>query len=126
MDGSATPKPTRVLRAADVIPPFDDDASPVNPIDLNGVPTFDLAESILAEQRRIATAKRKRGPRSARREMTPAEVGAALTPAEPPEANEDVRPTLIQPFDLTALHQIVAGIVSRDIERLCTGPSVAL
>ena len=28
--------------------------------------------------------------------------------------------------DLTALHEIVAGIVSRDIERLCTGSYVAL
>ncbi len=32
----------------------------------------------------------------------------------------------LQTCDLTELHEIVAGIVSRDIERLCTGPVLAL
>ncbi len=124
MDGSTPFKPARVLRAADVIPPFENDsASSNNPTSRDPIPTFDLAESILAEQRRLASGKRKRArsagssgavePERVRMEETP--------PVHPPAAA-----ALIPPYDLAELHQVVAGIVSRDIERLCTGPVVAL
>jgi hypothetical protein len=115
MDGSTIPNSTRVLRAADVIPPFgNSQTSSSLPVDENGIPAFDLAESILAEQRRIATGKRTRA-RGARRE------GMGDSPPARPAVAAPA-----QPYDLAELHQIVAGIVSRDIERLCTGPSVAL
>jgi hypothetical protein len=123
MDGITPPNPARVLRAADVIPPFEsNDASSDNRTDENDVPTFDLAESILAEQRRLATGKRKRARSAVGKGM--GERANGRTGDTSPASSVAVSP--IQPFDLTELHRIVAGIVSRDIERLCTGPSVAL
>jgi hypothetical protein len=117
MDGSTPQKNSRVLRAADVMPPFKyDNASCDNQRNRDPIPTFDLAESILAEQRRLATGKRKRSSRS--REVPTTAV-----------REESVAGGVFQErssVDLAALHQIVAGIVSRDIERLCTGPAVAL
>jgi hypothetical protein len=115
MDGSTPLKHSRVLRAADVIPPFrSDSASGDNPETPDPIPTFDLAESILAEQRRVASGKRRRATSASSRGMGEA---------------SSFRP-VVQPFgpprDLTELHRIVADIVSRDIERLCTGPAVAL
>jgi hypothetical protein len=127
MDSKTDPKPARVLRAGDVIPPFEnDDASSAGQTGRDGVPTFDLAESILAEQRRIATAKRRRANHAPTRQTGKSECGRASVPARLDVSCEDARPALVQPYDLAELHQIVAGIVSRDIERLCTGPSVAL
>ena len=116
MDASIPQKPSRVLRAADVIPPFKSDiASGDNPVKRDPIPTFDLAESILAEQRRAASGKRKRSTRASEERVVPArEERTAAVFQEPPWA------------DLTELHAIVAGIVSRDIERLCTGSALAL
>jgi hypothetical protein len=123
MDGSTPLKPSRVLRAADVIPPFENDsASSNNPASRDPIPTFDLAESILAEQRRLASGKRKRTRDAAGQGMGgPAHgcMGEAVT-------FSSAHPAPVQLYDLAELHQIVAGIVSRDIELLCTGPAVAL
>ncbi len=123
MDGSTPQKTSRVLRAADVIPPFKSDrASSDTPMNRDPIPTFDLAESILAEQRRAASGKRRRT-----RDL------AGQTAGEPAEGRRgEVSPfrsvavSPLQTCDLTELHEIVAGIVSRDIERLCTGPALAL
>lgn len=146
-------KPTRarVLRAADVIPPFDKDESQADPGEQPGpvssvpdttgmsvkgrhgrgvkstgeaaarmegplgameIPAYDLAENILAEQRRAAT-RRRRGP--------------GKTGGEPVAPSFTTRPKTfvgeLSSRDLLELQQVVAEIVARDIERLCRRPS---
>ncbi len=152
---------TRVLRARDVMPPFDKDVLPTDkgmvgagpracPPEGNGqssgqegrprgaaptsadredggksrfpagvaaqllsvegaeVPAYDLAENILAEQRRVA-GRRRRGPGRAESMPTVAPRGAGGRFA-----------TLDLPtHDLLELQRIVAEVVARDIERLC-------
>jgi hypothetical protein len=155
---NARPKRRRVLRAADVIPPFDKDVEPAGdshapverperasagpgdysdgetgslavavhaahdapetgtpPAAAVEVPTYDLAANILAEQRRVAS-RRRRAPG-----QTDDQPGAA--PAEP-RSRAAVVESMAQ--DLVELQQIVAEIVARDIERLCRRPSRAL
>ena len=75
------------------------------------IPTFDLAESILAEQRRV-TARRRR-----RREPTEAQQDAG---ANDKTARETCLPAP-SPQEVTQLQQVVAEIVARDIERICQG-----
>ena len=125
---------TRVLRATDVMPPFDkaipspdpkavraetpqaasgpvdgpDAAVESLPVDDVEIPAYNLAENILAEQRRAA-GRRRRGP--GRVESGP---GARLRNA----ARWPSAPNLATP-DLLELQRIVAEIVARDIERLC-------
>jgi hypothetical protein len=144
-DSNAKPNHGRILRAADVIPPFSDDgpspgrpddsgkppasaparaAKPGNgkagrslqgvtadnggaegderPIDPSDIPTYNLAENILAEHRQLA-AKRRKAPG---RPQTAAKAHAAGPPS----------------LDLVDMHHIVAEIVARDIECLCKEP----
>jgi hypothetical protein len=116
-----------ILRASDIIPPYNreerrenqekaakkeagaakrDDAKPLETNEigqgLTEIPRFDLAEEIMAEQRKIAAIKRKRPEKK----------------TEP--AVEPFRYAL-EPQRVTASGQedIIAEIVSRDIERLC-------
>ncbi len=146
MNHSAKPKRARVLRATDVMPPFDKGTSPANGgaadaepsgsvsaeladagkhvandeavskvgqllADPAEIPTYDLAENILAEQRRVAS-RRRRAPGRA-----PAE------PAAPPEpAHPAVSMAAPLPQDLPELQRVVAEIVARDIARLCHRP----
>lgn len=72
----------------------------------NGVPKFDLAEQIMAEQRKNASVRRK-GParkvQPAKRQPEFDPVGYAVTS---------------QPVSL-GQEQVIADIVAKDIERLC-------
>ena len=156
MDNSLRPKRTRVLRAADVIPPFDKipDGTGAKPVD-NGqseratpaskgddgrtendiapgiggegqaareagpslaageeVPKYDLAENILAEQRRVA-AKRRRSPGRVQDEPLASVESGGVRPAV----------TELLSDDLPELHRIVAEIVAKDIDRLCKRPN---
>jgi hypothetical protein len=75
------------------------------------IPRFDLAESILAEQRRVtARRRRRREPRQAQPEVLERENAAPQTAMPVPS-----------PEELRELQQIVAEIVARDIERICPG-----
>jgi hypothetical protein len=111
MDRTDRPQRGRVLRATDVIPPFDKDARP--PEDGVEVPSYDLAQNILAEQRRAA-GRRRRGPgRSEQELVAPGHIGAKnLSPLSSGLASQD----------LLELQRVVAEIVARDIERLCRRP----
>jgi hypothetical protein len=150
VDQNSRPKRTRVLRARDVIPPFDKmvlgaddqqaDAPPAPTLpsraddggagpadkavpdaggavgapptaDAVAIPTYNLAENILAEQRRTA-GRRRRAPGRAEHEPK------APVPAVPAKLS---LPDLTSP-DLLELQRIVAEIVARDIERLCRRP----
>ncbi|HSW00229.1 MAG TPA: hypothetical protein VLI39_08665 [Sedimentisphaerales bacterium] len=138
----ARPKRTRVLRATDIIPPFDQIPAPRNAgegdpepresaqaqdradssmdvgtedsgLAQGEVPRYDLAETILAEQRRVAS-RRRRAPSPTQQEL--------------PEGSSEFR--RFEPFacelpseDLPELQRIVAEIVARDIERLCRRPN---
>jgi len=136
-----------MLRASDIIPPFDHDvgrsgsADPARPTpadskEVSGgrevqdvrratpgadspaggpplnecadIPQFDLAENILAEQRRAAS-RRRRGP--GRVESDPPAPAAIARP----KARDD-EPS---PQELSELHRVVAEIVARDIDQLC-------
>jgi hypothetical protein len=147
IDQGTRPKRVRVLRATDVMPPFDSAPAPADaggtepeppepatpqsvqadaddrsdnpggeaPADTDrtegDVPQYDLAENILAEQRRVAS-RRRRAPSQPHEEPQvlhepkAAEPSAIELPCE----------------DLPELQRVVAEIVARDIERLCRRP----
>jgi hypothetical protein len=74
----------------------------------NDIPTFDLAEQIMAEHRKNTAIKRK-GP--AKKEKAPKKPH----PAEFIDGNVKPGPVVSGP------EQIIAEIVARDIENLCIG-----
>ena len=94
------------------------------------IPKFDLAEQILAEQRKI-TAIRRKGPGKPQRlpSLAPAvtrvqaQDGAAgkkpKTPDRQPQAQSTDYAIKQPPSILSEQEQIVAEIVARDIEKLC-------
>ena len=139
----------RVLRAMDVIPPFDshsvsqehrvDNMSPLPSPSVSqsqppvpnvtsaavasgemslssagdAIPTLDLGEKILAEQRRVIAGKRKRpGAFEPEPESRVCPEESLLDVTAPVQTASD---------DALRLQQIVAEIVTRDIERLCQG-----
>jgi len=143
----------KVLRAMDVMPPFDSHggppgpdvthayhppapmvarsegstqegmpsvvaSKPLSPLPEGGddIPTFDLGEKILAEQRRM-TARKRKGPGVPEAEVNPGSNGSE--DETPPSAK--VASTKTVPDDVAQLQRIVADIVFRDIERLCKG-----
>lgn len=134
---NSKPKRTRILRAADVIPPFGKSTLPADnkeadveqpqvmssqmddggvtagplPTGEGEVPAYDLAENILAAQRRAA-GRRRRGP--SRTEPEPAAV--LKRPAAKVSTSDWASQGLLE------LQRIVAEIVASDIERLCRRP----
>lgn len=144
MDRTTESRAEKVLRAADVLPPFDEETLPGsdpkvstrprgktakskrknrragaadsggqrNAVERNmpgdsEIPTFDLAESILARQRRVTAGRRKK--RSQAASKTDSRQNAVrLTYIDELSAQEQAE-----------LQQVVAKIVARDIERLC-------
>ncbi|MCL5282036.1 MAG: hypothetical protein M1376_19260 [Planctomycetes bacterium] len=96
---------------ADVIPPFTANAQP--PEDGLEIPSYDLAENILAEQRQAA-GRRRRGPG-----QTGADPCACSAAVVQPRG---VAPADPVSQDLRDLQRVVAEIVARDIERLCRRP----
>ena len=77
-------------------------------LERNGIPKFDLAEQIMSEHRKNASVKRK-GParkvQPSKREPKLELVNRAVVPHAMPPGRE----------------RVIADIVARDIERLCTG-----
>lgn len=71
------------------------------------IPKFDLAEQILAEQRKLSAVKRK-GPRKRAKGPAPKTIKPAARRIEP----------LVMPFEQ---EQIIAEIVARDIRSLLDG-----
>lgn len=145
VDQRERPKRARVLRATDIMPPFDNvpapaDAGPAEspqpepdaasdnewPEDSTGdepspdgesspdaaaddIPKYDLAENILAEQRRVAARRRRRTPSQSQEEL----------PAQPEPRSAEPMLADLPSEDLPELQRVVAEIVARDIERLC-------
>ncbi|MFH1719631.1 MAG: hypothetical protein ABIF19_19950 [Planctomycetota bacterium] len=73
-----------------------------------GIPKFDLAEQIMAEQRKIAATKRK-GP------------GRKVEAPRQPRKAESIASVVTPPPILSEQQRIIAEIVARDIEKLFTG-----
>ena len=102
-----------ILRAKDIIPgvakPAMDEG--ISNID---IPRFDLAEDIMAEQRRL-TAVRRKGPGGPEPvNLTPSPVlPAAVRPSQSSHSFSEGFNYISDP--------IIADIVTRDIERLCSG-----
>jgi len=81
------------------------------------IPKFDLAEQILAEQRRI-TAIRRKAPPKAGPVGVPKEKGsngAGMIKGGVTSPSKKTEPLLVP----SEHEQIIAEIVARDIERLC-------
>jgi hypothetical protein len=134
---SSKRKRIRILRATDVIPPFGKSVPPSDngeagmeqpqvmssqtgddgvtagplPTGAGEVPAYDLAENILAEQRRAA-GRRRRGPGRAEPEPAAVLKRPAVKVSVPDLASQG----------LLELQRIVAEIVASDIERLCRRP----
>jgi hypothetical protein len=72
----------------------------------NGIPKFDLAEQIMAEQRKNSSVKRK-GPAD---KVDPGQRHPRSHPA-----GQAMQPHI----DAVGQEQVIADIVARDIERLC-------
>ena len=73
----------------------------------NAIPRFDLAEELMAEQRSI-TAIRRTSP-------------SKKSEAQKPQADSNVRTMRQLTLASSEQEQIIAEIVARDIERLCSG-----
>jgi hypothetical protein len=73
----------------------------------NEIPKFDLAEQIMAEQRKI-TAIRRKGP------------GKMAKPSQKQHPAESIARNVMPGPILSGPGQIITEIVARDIEKLCT------
>ena len=106
-DRSGAKVPSEVVASAEV--PF--------PACGEDIPTLDLGQKILVEQRRV-NSRRRKGPGTSapERELEPE---SSECPEEP--LLEMAGPVETASDDVARLQQIVAEIVARDIERLCQG-----
>ncbi len=106
-------KHPRILRAADVIPPFNQDMTQADePADPAEIPTFDLADNMLAEHRQMAARRRKAPSQMQTEPEIRAERRVMSHVVEPPSQ------------DLREMQRVVAEIVARDIQRLCSRPGM--
>ncbi len=135
-DADSLQRKSDILRARDIIPSYKNrtgqepdsqqtgknepspPAVPKTPVETNQktseIPKFNLAEDIMAEQRRITAIRRK----------APGEKDEAQRQEQ--EA-ESAGHTIGQPSPaLSEQEQIIAEIVRRDIERLCRGGTSSL
>ena len=109
-DTHKLPRRPDILRAKDIIPGANRPASAEQNVGKIDIPRFDLAEDIMAEQRRL-TAVRRKGPST---EDTRHKI-------------EDIRPSAFvssASFSQSYTSQwdpIIVSIVAKDIERLCGG-----
>jgi hypothetical protein len=82
------------------------------------IPKFDLAEQIMAQQRKVAATRRKSPSVAASGQSKTAET------ASPQQQVEPISHTIEQPGDVSFEQgQIIAEIVARDIKRLVQGES---
>ena len=113
-DDIKTPRRPDILRAKDIIPGAAGSAGKGDDVSNTDIPHFDLAEDIMAEQRRL-TAVRRKGPGGPEPvNLTPSPVlPAAVRPSQSSHSFSEGFNYISDP--------IIADIVTRDIERLCSG-----
>ena len=120
-----------VFRAEDIVPPNDKETHPITGAahDANEIPKFDLAEQIMAEQRKITAVKRKAPGKPQPPFLLPQKArgqdGAAgkkvKVPVLPPNVQSVGYNIKHPPPALLRHEQIISEIVARDIEKLCRG-----
>jgi hypothetical protein len=101
-----------ILRAGDILPPYKvqpahTSGSSIEQREKHGIPRFNLAEEIMAEQRKVTSAKRKApGPKS-------------VTPSLREKVIESIRHSVIPPTPLLLdQQQVITEIVARDIMQM--------
>lgn len=118
-----------ILRAKDIIPPYNqnspnaDKSESFNPD--SGIPKFDLAEQILAQQRKLSATKRKSpacGESRPGRETTQ-KIDTSVPQPEPRLTYRSASPPATPSGQQDLI--IVRDIVKRDIEKLCRGHRIA-
>jgi len=124
IDGDIPQLKKGILRAKDVMPPYKKiDAEGESHSQTEGraaeaveaqrgkgdIPRFDLAEEIMAEQRKISAIRRKGPGKKVQTQKAEPEIE--------PAGYIIGQPTPAQPYQ----EQIIAEIVARDIEMLCRG-----
>jgi hypothetical protein len=92
-----------ILRLHDIVPPYNSQS----PRQDNAIPKFDLAEEILAEQRKIIAVKRKSPGRKIEALSTQQDAKSPDHTIEQP------------PHILSEQEQIITEIVDRDIREFC-------
>ena len=110
-----------ILRAGDILPPYrkktpkqPEQQKPKQSSEKPEIPTFDLAEDIMAAQRKI-TAVRRKAP-TPKTENLHQPIRASI-----------IGHTIERPMSVTSQQeQIISDIVRRDIERLCSIGAVGL
>jgi hypothetical protein len=106
------PIPIEEIASEDTAPlpkPVDSDNKKEEPAETPDIPSFDLAEQIMAEQRRITAIKRKApGVKPEIQRLKPEVQPVEHIIKEPKPA-------------LSEQDKVIAEIVARDIERLCRG-----
>lgn len=111
-DEYSTPR-RPVLRAKDIIPGVAGPAGNGDDVSNTDIPRFDLAEDIMAEQRRL-TAVRRKGPEGPEPANLPSpRLPVAVRPSQSSHS-------FSEGFDYIS-DPIIADIVARDIERFCGG-----
>lgn len=101
-----------VLRAGDIIPPYkvqpaQNSASSMEQREKHEIPRFNLAEEIMAEQRKVAAVKRKAPSRN------------GVIPIRPQSRTESVRHMVMPPTMLLFdQQQAITEIVARDIAQM--------
>jgi len=118
--GDTSRRKSDALRAEDIMPPYGAGSKKAKSGKKSSsskgqkeseIPKFDLAEQILAEHRKVASAKRKAPGKKTgapRQEQQVEAVGHSIEQPTPAPSEGQ---------------QIIAEIVARDIERLCEGNS---
>jgi hypothetical protein len=99
--------------------------------EVSEVPTFDLAEQIMAEHRKVTAVKRKGPDKMARppKKQHPAEsITQNFVPGHGHDSSPEARRSLYEPGESSpelrtpvGPQQVIAEIVARDIENLCLG-----
>jgi UDP-N-acetylenolpyruvoylglucosamine reductase len=105
---------TDVLRAENILSPYNKEKSSEQDLPATEIPKFDLAEQIMAEQRKV-TAIRRKAP------------GKKTKTSDSQPRTQSTGCTFKQPAP-TSLEKgiIIADIVARDIEQLYRGDSSSL
>ena len=115
---------TDVIRAQDIVPPYNKEKpreqslptteSPDEVLNTSEIPKFDLAEQIMAEQRKVTAIRRKApGKKTKTPDLQPRIQSAVCVVRQPART-------------LPEKEQIIAEIVARDIEKLYRGDSSSL
>jgi len=93
----------------------------------NEIPRFDLAEQIMAEQRKITAIRRKApGKKTKAPDQQPQAQSTDYAIKQPPSTRTSQRSAASQSSILSEQEQIIAEIVARDIEKLYRRDSSSL